>query len=85
MKDLRDNALPITAIAAVIGFSMWLAWTGREWKGALDRNTEAIQILGDQFKDTWTRRDHDQWVMLLHEMNPSLKLPPPLTGTKETR
>ena len=76
MRDLRENALPITAIVAVVAFAIAATWTGAQWKSALDANTEAIKKLAAQFDDTWTRVDHDNWAAMLFKLNPSLVLPP---------
>lgn len=78
MKDLRDNALPITAIVAVLAFAMAATWTGAQWKLALDANTEAVRRLADQIAQTWTWEDHEQWAALLKTLNPALQMPPPV-------
>lgn len=76
MKDLRDNALPLTAIVAVLAFAIAATWTGAQWKMALDANTNAVQHLADRIANTWTVQDHERWAVLLKTLNPTLTLPP---------
>lgn len=76
MKDLRDNALPITAIVAVLAFAMAATWTGAQWKLALDANTDAVRRLADQIAQTWTWEDHEQWAVMMQKLNPTLQMPP---------
>lgn len=76
MQDLRTNVLPVTAIVGLLGVATAAAWTGSQWKAALDRNTEAIAVLTDRLSDTYTRADHEAFVVLLQAWNPSLKFGP---------
>jgi len=77
MRDLRQTFLPLTAIIALVGAAVVAAWTGAQWKLALDRNTDAIAGLSEKIGDTWTKDEHDAWVEVMGALNPTLKLPPP--------
>ncbi len=77
MQDLRSTYLPMTAILTLIGGSVTAAWTGAQWKSALDRNTSAIAELSEKIGDTWTKDDHNAWVQVMRALNPALKFPPP--------
>lgn len=72
---LDKSLLPIGVTVSVVMAVATAAWTGSQWKTALDANTMAIQKLSEQMSNVWMRRDMAEFASSLELLNKDLKVP----------
>jgi uncharacterized BrkB/YihY/UPF0761 family membrane protein len=72
---MDKSLLPVGVVASVVLTVATAAWTGSQWKTALDANTNAIQKLSEQMTNVWMRRDMAEFATSLEQLNKDLRVP----------
>jgi len=72
---IDKSLIPVGVVASVVLTVATAAWTGSQWKAALDANTNAIQKLSEQMTNVWMRRDMADFANSLEQLNKDLRVP----------
>lgn len=72
---MDKSLLPVGVVVSVVLTVATAAWTGSQWKTALDANTNAIQKLSEQMTNVWMRRDMAEFATSLEQLNKDLRVP----------